>query len=42
MIGDDVVKKIRNLQAEKIKEDTRDASFSTEINEISKECNKSK
>lgn len=35
-------KKIRNLQAEKIKEGTRDASFSTEINEISKECNKSK
>ena len=41
MIDDDVAKKVRNLQAKKIKETARTVSFSAVINEMLRECNKS-
>ncbi|WP_428326358.1 hypothetical protein [Nitrosopumilus sp.] len=41
MIDDDVAKKVRNLQAKKIKETAGTVSFSAVINEMLREYNKS-
>ena len=41
MIDEDVAKKVRNLQAKKIKETAGTVSFSAVINEMLRECNKS-
>lgn len=38
MIDDDVAKKIRNIQAKKIKETSSTVSFSSVINEMLREC----
>ncbi len=39
MIDDDVAKKIRNLQAKKIKETASTVSFSSIVNEMLRNCN---
>ncbi|AJM91903.1 hypothetical protein [Nitrosopumilus piranensis] len=38
MIDEDVAKKVRNLQAKKIKETAATVSFSSVINEMLREC----
>ncbi|MDX1595310.1 MAG: hypothetical protein R3327_00015 [Nitrosopumilaceae archaeon] len=40
MLDEEIVKKIRNRQAKKIKETASSVSFSSILNEVLQECNK--